>query len=518
MRYIHQMIYQFGTLTLDTNLYRLSRDGEPIDVEPQVFDLLVRLVENRDRVIPRNELLDTLWKGQVVSDSALSARLKSVRKAVGDSGHRQSMIKTIHGRGYQFIAEVEELSSGDAKLGDGGSLSLPDKPSIAVLPFQNLSNDPEQEYFGDGITEDIIAALSKIPDLLVVARSSTMAYKRNAIDVNEIGREQGVRHVLKGSIRKSSNRIRVTAQLIDTSTGHHQWAERYDRKIDDIFDVQDEITKQVTTELQVQLTRGEEARAVARETSDIVAWGNVVRAYSLSDGHIKEHNAEAQRLAEEAVHLDPTYAVAWVTLGWTHWEDALWGWGESQEVSMKKAQDCVGRALEINSEHSDALALLGTICLTNKDAKKAIELCTRAVELSPNHANNVAFEAMARIFGAEPKKGLTVMKRAIRLSPIYPTWYLMMVGAAHHILGAQDKAIEIFRECMAQEPESSVHRIWLVSSLIDIGKNEEASTIVAEILEIDPDFTVNSWVDGFSVDEHLTNLLVTNLVKAGLPG
>ncbi len=401
--------------------------------------------------------------------------------------------------------------------GAEGAPPLSDKPSIAVLPFTNMSGDPEQEYFSDGITEDIITALSRISGLLVVARNSTMVYKGKAVDLKKVGREQGVRHVLEGSVRKGGNRIRVTAQLIDATTGNHQWAERYDRKLDDIFEVQDEITKKVTTELNVQLARGEEARVWATGTSNIEAWANVIRAIPLAGEHVKEHNVEAQRLADEAVHLDPTYAAAWVSLGWTHWEDALWSWGESDEASMKTALSCAQRALKCDSENPEALALRGTIYLTNKNAKKAIELCKKAVALSPNHAGNVAFAAMAMIFGGEPKNGLPLMKRAIRLSPIYPQWYLMMVGVVHHIVGDQDKAIGIFRECVAKEPETTLHKIWLASALIEVEQDEEAKRLGAEILEIDPDFTASSWVDGFSADNYLTNLLLTNLVKAGLP-
>lgn len=515
------MIYQFGNLSLNTNLYQVLRDGEPITVEPQVFDLLIYLVENRDRVVSRNELLDTLWKGRIVSDSALNARLKATRKVVGDTGRAQEIIKTIHGRGYQFIAAITEFPESDlkndAELSSSHPLPPTDKPSIAVLPFINLSNDPEQEYFSDGITEDIITALSRISGLLVIARNSTKVYKDSAVDIKRVGQEQGVRYVLAGSVRKAGERIRVTAQLSDATTGHDLWAEHYDHHLNNIFDVQDEITKQVTTELNVRLVHGEEARVWARGTTNIKAWERVVRAYPLADDHIKEHNVEAQRLAGEAVQIDPDYENAWVTLGWTHWEDALWSWGESNDFSMATALSCAQRALKINSENPDALALLGTIHLTNKDAKEAIELCKKAVALSPNHSGTVAMAGMAMICGGKPKDGLNLMKRAIRLCPMCPQWYLLMTGAAHHIIGDQGKAITIFRECVKEKPGSTVHKLWLTSALVETGYHEEIKKLVAEILEIDPDFTVSNWIDGFSADEHLTNLLLTNLGKAGLP-
>ena len=397
-------------------------------------------------------------------------------------------------------------------------LSLPDKPSIAVLPFVNMSDDAEQEFFADGITEDIITALSRISGLLVVARHSTMVYKGKAVDVREVGREQGVRHVLEGSVRKDSNRVRVSAQLIDATTGNHEWAERYDRELDDIFEVQDDITKKVTTELDVQLARGEQARIWARGTSNLQAWQNILKAAPLSDEHVKESNVEAQRLADEAVRLDPTYAMAWVILGWTHWEDALWGWGDAHDSSMTTALSCAERALECDSESPDAFALLGFIHLTNKDTEKAIELTKKAVALSPNHAGNVALAGLAMISGGEQKSGVVLMKRAIRLSPIHPQWYLSVIGAVHHSDGEQDEAIRIFRECVAKEPNTTVHKVWLVSALIEAGELEKAKSLAAEVLEIEPDFSATSWVEGcFEANQNITNLLITNLPKAGLP-
>lgn len=397
-------------------------------------------------------------------------------------------------------------------------LALPDKPSIAVLPFTNMSGDSEQDYFSDGITEDIVTALSRLSGLLVVAMNSTLIYKGKALDLEKVRREQGVRHVLTGSVRRAGERIRVTVQLIDTTTSGHQWGEHYDRKLNDIFTVQDEVTKKITTELNVRLARGEEARMWAHGTTNLHAWEKIIRAVPLSDAHVKEQNVEAQRLAGEAVEIDPNYPTAWVALGWTHWEDALWGWGLSQESSMEKAARYAKRALDLDVEQPEALTLLGSVALSNNQAKKAIALCRRAVVLSPNHANNVAVAGMSLIFGGEPLDGLPLMKRAMRLSPIYPQWYLLMVGAVYHLVGEQEKAIGIFRDCMAEEPETSVHRLWLASALIGMGQHEEAKRLAAEVLDIEPDFSVSSWLAGFSADDRLTSLLSRNLGQAGLPG
>jgi TolB-like protein/Tfp pilus assembly protein PilF len=404
-----------------------------------------------------------------------------------------------------------------ARATEPEALSLPDIPSIAVLPFTNLSTEPEQEYFADGIADDIITTLSKIPKLFIVARDSTFTYRGQSIDVKQVGREQGVRYVLEGSVRKTANRVRVTAQLIDATLGHHLWAERYDCILDDIFKVQDDITKKVTTELQVRLTEGEAARVWSKGTSNIEAWEKIIRAFPLTDHHVREHNAEARRLADEAVRLDPTYATAWVTLGWTHWEDALWGWSDSRESSMKAALSCAQRALKCDPENPEALVLLGCIYMEKKNAGKATELGKQAVALSPNNAGNVALAAMVMIFGGEPKNGLPLVKRAMRLSPVYPQWFYLMVGIVHHIVGDHHRALGVFRECVAKEPETTVHRIWLTSALVETGQGEEAEHLAAEILEIDPDFKTSRWLARLSADDHLVNRLSSNLVEAGLP-
>lgn len=505
----------------------------------RAIDALLRLLDHQ--MDHDAERAMTTAQRLLALDPLLEAAHRAVMRLLADKGERTLALKQFDiCRGFLAAElgvppepETEKLAQevrGPAQhrsepavpaigplVPEADSLQLPDEPAIAVLPFDNISGDPEQEYFADGITENIITALSRIPGLLVVARHSTMIYKGQSLDVKRIGREQGVRYVMEGSVRKSGKRIRVTALLIDAATGGHQWAERYDRELDDLFEVQDEITKKVTTELHVRLARGEEVRVWSGGTSNIEAWENITRAWALSDRHVRENNIEARRLADEAIRLDPAFAAAWVICGWTHWEDALWGWSESKESSMEGALCCARRALECDSENPEALVLLATIHLTNKDARKAIELGKQAIALSPSHASNIALVAMAMILGGEPTNGLHLMLRAMRLSPNYPQWYVMMVGVVHYIFGDHDKAIEIFRQCVAKEPETVLHRIWLASSLIEAGQDGEAKRLAEEILAIEPDFTASSWVDGFGTDESLTASLLANLAKAGLP-
>ena len=275
------------------------------------------------------------------------------------------------------------------------SLKLPEEPSIAVLPFANISGDPEQEYFSDGITEDIITALSRIPGLLVIARNSTMVYKGKAVDIKQVGREQGVRYVLEGSVRKAGRRIRVTAQLIDAMTGHHQWAKKYDRELDDIFAVQDEITQRLTVEMHVQLKHGEQARTWASRATNVEAWEKCMRANELIETFVRENNLEARRLAQAAIALDPDYVHAWLVLGWTHWADVYGRWAKNRKDSLEQAHEAVTKVIEVEEYVPLALGLLGEILLLEDEQDQAVEVLEKAVGLAPNHAYNTAYLADA---------------------------------------------------------------------------------------------------------------------------
>ena len=259
------MFYCFDDLSLDTDRRELRRKSELVPIAPQVFDVLQYLIENREQVVSKDDLIKGVWDGRIVSDSALTTRINAARAAIGDSGKEQHVIKTLPRKGFRFIATVREQQAAIETAAGGAAatplpsptLSLPDKPSIAVLPFQNMGGDAGQEYFVDGVVEDIITGLSRIKWLFVIARNSTFAYKGRAVDLKQVGRELGVRYVLEGSVRKSADRVRVTAQLITAETGAHVWAERYDRKIDDFFALQDEITLSIVGAIEPTLRLAE---------------------------------------------------------------------------------------------------------------------------------------------------------------------------------------------------------------------------------------------------------------------
>jgi adenylate cyclase len=414
-------------------------------------------------------------------------------------------------------ADASAIAGTSAK--SAAVLELPDKPSIAVLPFTNMSGDPEQEYFSDGITEDIITALSRLSGLLVIARNSTMVYKGQAVDIKQVGREQGVQYVLEGSVRKGGNRVRVTAQLIDASTGHHRWAENYDRQLDDIFAVQDEITQSITLEMRVQLTGGEQARLRSGGTQSVKARELALRADELLDRHIREDRLEGRQLAEDALRIDPNYAHAWVALGWTHWEGAYWGWGESSDVSLEQALEAALKALEIDESHADAYALLGAVYLLQGEHNKAVEAAEKSVSLAPSHSDAHALWAYALNASNRPKEAIQPIKRAMRLCPIYPAWYLNVLAEAYRLMGKQDLALSTLKKAVEQEPDSALASVWLANILADAELLDEAKAAAEKVLSIDPTFTLTRGVRGicFYKDPALNEKLLENLRKAGLP-
>ena len=513
------MIYRFNQITLDTAQYRLSQAGNPVAVEPQVFDLLTYLVEHKDRVVTRDELLENLWKGKIVSDSALGARLKAARKAVGDSGSRQQVIKTIHGRGYQFIAEiteskVEKSSDKEDQSIVREALVLPDKPSIAVLPFTNMSDDPEQEHFVDGMTDEIITGLSKVPGLFVIANNSTMVYKGRAVDVKHVGREQGVRYVLEGGIRKVGNQIRVSAQLIDAFTGLHIWAERYQRELDDIFAVQDEISHNVIVELQIKLVTGERSRPWAAGTNSVEAWELVTRAKSLVEKHARNDAMLGKQLACEALELDKNYSAAWTMLGWAYWEESVWDWVSEPEESMHKAYEAVQKAL-VDPNYPGSYALIGHIHLARDEVEQAVAMCEKATEVGPSDASVIALLGNMLIDLGRVKEGIQNLQRAIRLCPFPPAWYLSVLGSGYHLIGDNENAIPILERAAEREPESVLSRLWLASALAETGRLEDARYISKAILDLEPTFSAGRWMKSFKVPPN--EKLQENLLSTGLP-
>ena len=389
-------------------------------------------------------------------------------------------------------------------------LELPDKPSIAVLPFVNMSGDPEQEYFSDGLTEEIISALGSVPKLFVIARNSTCTYKGNPVKAQQVAKELGVRHVLEGSVRKSGDKVRITAQLIDALNGHHLWAERYDRNLSDIFVVQDEITKNIITAMQVKLTEGEQARAAARGTDNLEAYLKCLQANELALKHNIESNALVKQLAEEAIALDPEYAWAYYLLGVSYEMDVWLGTTESPKQSLAKATELLQQAIVLDDTLAEAHGLLGFIYAIERRHDEALTQGKKAVALNPNSARAHLLLGKIHTFARRDEESIAEYKKAIRLNPIPPGYYFWSLGLSYGLAGQYDEAIPWCEKAVHMEPDDLLARLMMTAVYSWSGRDEEARAEAAEVLRIDPNFSIERFAKKAGSD------LVRALRKAGL--
>jgi len=391
---------------------------------------------------------------------------------------------------WNFYLRRSPASMGAAS-GEKMAFPLPDKPSIAVLPFTNMSGDPMQEYFSDGITEDIITGLSKIPRLFVIARNSTFTYKNKPVKIQQAGRELGVRYVLEGSVQKSGKRIRITAQLIDASTEQHLWSERYDRDLKDIFALQDEITMKIMTALQVKLTEGEQARLFGKGTTNLQAYEKVLQGME----HLRRlnivGNVQARELFEEAIALDPEYSTAYALLAQTHLLDVWLGSSKSPDKSIEKSAELVQKALALD----DTLALTHTlwshIYRLKRQHDKAVAEGERAVALNPNGADAHANFAPILFSAGKPEQALAMIKKAIRLNPFPPNIYFLHLGSAYLNTGQYEEAITAYKKALIGEPDNLFAHLSLVATYSFLGRNEEARAEAEEVRRVAPKFSLD---------------------------
>jgi len=370
---------------------------------------------------------------------------------------------------------------------------LPEKPSIAVLPFTNIGDDPDQEYFSDGITEEIITALSKIPKLFVIARNSTFTYKGKSVKIQQVSEELGVQYVVEGSVRRADDRVRITAQLIDALTGHHVWAEKYDRHVKDIFAVQDEITKKIITALQIELTEGEQAHVYASGTDNLEAYLKAMEANWLNSQSSKEGILKARKLAEEAIVLDPKYAFAYRVLGSNHGVSLVVGMSKNPRESLKQALELFRKAIKLDDSLATAHSSLGIYSMYARQYDTALAEGKRAIELQPNLPDVVISYASILSWLGKPEEAISFFKEGLRLTPKPPTAYLRLFAGALRDSGQYEEAIAQAQKATEQEPNDLISWITLVSSLSLEGREEDARTAAKEILRIKPNFSVGSY-------------------------
>ena len=401
------------------------------------------------------------------------------------------------------------------------TLPLPNKPSIAVLPFVNMSGDPKQELLSDGITENITTTLSKIPELFVIAHNSAFEYKGKPIDVKKVAGNLGVRHVLEGSIQKWGDRIRITAQLIDATSGHHIWSEKYDRDIRDLFALLDNVTRHIAVALQIKLTEGEQARVFHRDTENLEAWALATQAWNLTSRLTREDNARARELAEQAVKLDSQYGFAWSLLAYSYFNDARMGWCESPKEYLKKAIELNQNALTLNKDLFCATAMLGQILWSQGQYERAIEMGRRSIELGPNQSLTYVILSWILCYAGDFEEAITLGEKAIRLHPFCRYSYLTILARSYRMGGRYEEALALYRQVLYRAQKEAFSPLAAYIGLADVysemGRVKEAHTQALEILRINPSFSLENWskTEPFRDAKHLEKRL-TALRKAGL--
>jgi TolB-like protein/Flp pilus assembly protein TadD len=486
--------FLFEDYTLDIDRQELRRGSQEIAVEPQVFDLLVYLVQNRERVVTKDDLLDAVWKGRFVSESNLTTRINAARKAIGDSGEQQRLIRTVARKGFRFVGLVTSAAENarDAPTSTdptGMPLPLPDKPSIAVLPFQNMSGDPEQEYFADGMADEIITALSRFPSLFVIARNSSFTYKGRAVDVKQVARELGVRYVLEGSVRKAGNRVRFTGQLIDATTGGNIWADRFDGALEDVFELQEQVTARLVGAIEPRLQRAEIERAGRKPTESLDAYDYFLRGMASFHLHNRDSLLEAVRLFARATELDRNYASPY---GMASWSGALrnsHGWMVDRESEIADAVRLAHRAVALGKDDPTALWSGGlSLAYLAKEVEAGAAYIDRALVLNPNSSASWNASGWVHMYLGEYASAIEHFERAMRLSPLDPLTYFASTGMAfaHAFAGRYDEAISWATKALHEQPNwaTALRVAAMANALSD--RMVEARAAMACLREVDP--------------------------------
>jgi TolB-like protein len=524
--------YVFGDCVLDPERRELTRASEVIAIGPQVFDLLLYVLRNREHVVSKDDLLKAVWNGRIVSESTLASHINAVRKAIGDSGGEQRLIRTIARKGFRFVGDVTEtqvqddaaftaITSNPSNDSLPQALALPGKPSIAVLPFVNLSGDAEQDYFADGMVEDIIAALSRMCWLFVIARNSTFTYKGRAVDVKQVGRELGVRYVMEGSIRKAANRIRITGQLVDATSGAHLWAERYEGTLDDIFDLQDRLTESVVGAIAPQLERLEIERAKRKPTESLDAYDYYLRGMASFHQGTRDAVGQALALFHQAAALDQEFASAYGMAAWCIFWRKINGWMTDRAVEIAEGARLARRAVDLGKNDAVALTRGGHVLAHfDGDFDNGIDLIDRALVLNPNLAAAWFLGAYLRALRGEPEEAIERFAHAMRLSPLDSEMFRMQAGMAlaHLVARRFDIASSLAEKASRGLPVFLLAVSIIAASHALAGRMDEARRAMEHLRKLDPALHLSALQDWlrFKRPEDAA-LFAEGLRRAGLP-
>jgi TolB-like protein/Flp pilus assembly protein TadD len=522
--------YVFGDYALDPNRRELTRNAEAVAIGPKVFDLLLYLVQNRERVVSKDDVLDSVWAGRVISESTLTSHINAARKAVGDSGEEQRLIRTLARKGFRFVGDVKEVPNGRASSATGTAkpdevsapvLILPDSPSIAALPFQNWSGDAEQEYFADGVVEDIITALSRFHWLFVIARNSSFTYKGRAVDVKQVGRELGVRYVLEGSVRKAANRVRITGQLIDATTGAHLWADRFEGPLDDIFELQDQVAEQVVGAITPKLESAEIERAKRKPTESLDAYDYYLRGMANFHQGSKQAISGALPLFHRAIELDPSFASAYGMAASCHYWRKMNNWMDDRSQELAEGARLANRAVELGAGDAVALSRGGhALAHFGGDLDRGVAAVDRALLLNPNLAAAWYLSGFQRMSLGQHDVAVERFERAMRLSPLDPEIFQMQTGTAmaHMFARRFDDACVWAEKARTELPNILRVSAYSAASYALAGRMDEARRAMAHVRRIDGTLRISN-IGGWVVLRRAEDLatFVEGLRRAGLP-
>ncbi len=560
--------------TVDAPANRLLRDGDEVRLEPKVMSVLVYLANHRGRVVSREELESAVWTGMVVGYDAITNAVIKLRRALGDSSRAPRIIETISKNGYRLIADVEPVAEPAAAKGSadtdvvarvppttdsasrprrrallptaallvlvvviaaiaavvwnepresapqdqsGPATAPSQRVSIAVLPFDNPTDDPSEDYFANGITEDLITDLSKVSGLLVIARNSAFAYQNSTEPVDSIGRALGVRFLLRGSLRREGEQLRLNVRLIDSRDGRTLWAERYDRRLTDVLVVQDELTTQIVSALQVELAPADRRRLARNHEASVAAYDELLRGNDAYGRRSFEDNELAKEHYRRAIELDSRFARAYSALALAYTAEAFDGWEHGDPHAIERAAALVEQASALDPTVPQIYFVGAQVALYRRDYAEAIRQAEQAIALSPGYAD--AFAMLARVlnYAGRPTEGLDEMERAMRLNPMQPSIYRMLRGAMHYFEGDYTKAIDDLEQAVPMNPTLPLLRSWLAAAYAGAGRIDEAQWEVAELMALNPGFTLEHVRNVYPIrDPAYRERLIADLRKAGL--
>ena len=548
---------------IDPASCRISKGDKTIRLEPKVMEVLVYLASNPEHVISREELEEKIWTGTIVGYDALTSTMLKLRKAFHDSPKDPQIIETVPKRGYRLIATVSPITDreqssltpspatslatsifksrywlitlvvvsilliiGGMQLfriaqnpADISTKEATSRLSIAVLPLTNLSEDPNQEYFADGLTNDLITDLTRLSSLIVISRDSTFDYKHGQKDIRKIAKELNARYILYGSVRRDQELIRINVILVDSESGNNVWAERYDGGTRNIFELQDKITQKIVSTLALKLTPAEQQYLTQPVTSNLDAYEYFLRGTERFFHYARSSNVEARNFFSKATELDPNFAQAYAMLAWTHAFDFMNGWTDTPEKSLEIGEQLSTKALALEKNIPVAYFVRGLIHREKGEYTKALADAEKAVHLDPSYANGHVLQATLLYYAGRPQEGLEKIKFAIRLNPHHPFNYPFHLGQAYFVLGRYAEAITAFQDGLKSNPSSERLQIWLAATYAQTGQLEDAKWQIEQVKLVNPDLSLERqkqafpFTDPADLDRFLNGLRAAGLTK-----